>query len=301
VAVADDGSAVIAWLVAGRRGCGRAVRAVVLRPSGAAGAPRTVSRGCANAARLTVALGGPGQGAVAWREGRPCPWGQPCRLRVVAAAISAGRVRGARTLSRSPVDVTGPTLAAGAAQTLVVWRDASRVDRTGAYGPVMAAARARNPGFGAPRALSLATALVGRPAAAIGAGGDAIVVWAVRRSHVEAAFSRGGATFGAPEQIAPAGNDAHPSDPHVALDPRGEAIICFRTPTYGVGLIVRLRDGRLVNGLYGSGFTWWVGASAHELLAVWQDQVPRLAALPANRPVPASADLERRSPVKSRS
>jgi hypothetical protein len=44
-----------------------------------------------------------------------------------------------------------------------------------------------------------------------------------------------------------------------------------------------------VDGLYGSGFTWWVGASSRELLALWQDQVPRLAALSAAQPLPAGA------------
>jgi hypothetical protein len=301
VAVADDGSALIAWLVAGRRGCGRSVRSALVRPTGAAGPPRTISHGCANAARLTAALGGPGQGAIAWREGRPCTFGRPCRLRIVAAAVRSGRVERPRTLSSSPVDATGPTVAAGSGRTLVAWRDAARVDRSGAYGPVMVAGRARSARFGAPHALSVATALVGRPAAAIDGSGDAIVVWAVRRSHAEAAFSRAGGPFGAPERIAAASSDARPSDPHVALDPRGEALICFRTPSYGVGLVVRLRDGRLVDGIYGSGSTYWVGASARELLALWEDQVPRLAALPVGRPEPALAALVRTSPAKSRS
>jgi hypothetical protein len=289
VAVADDGAALIAWLVVGRRGCGRAVRAVLVRADGGAGPPRTISRGCADAARLTAALGGPDQGAIVWREGRACPVGRRCALRVVAALVRGGRVERARAVSRSPVDATGPTVAAGEQRTLVTWRDAARVDRTGSYGRVLVSGRARSARFGAPQPVSIATALVGRPAASIGAGGDAIVVWAVRRSQVEAAFSRSGAPFGAPERIAGAGSDARDSDPYVALDPRGEALIMYRTPSYGVGLNVRLRDGQIGEGLYAAGSTRWVGASERELLALWDDRMYRLAALPTGRAQPAGA------------
>ena len=67
-------------------------------------------------------------------------------------------------------------------------------------------------------------------------------------------------------------------------------MIMYRTPSYGVGLAVRLRDGQIGEGLYARPAPpgGWAPRSAR-LLALWDDRIPRLAVLPVGRAQPAGA------------
>jgi hypothetical protein len=109
------------------------------RPGKAFGPGRRISTACPHAWHPVAALGADGGGVVAWRAGKKCDYGQPCDYSVDAAPIVQRRLRTPRTVSDGPVAAPSPAAAAGGGRTLVVWRDAAQVHRTGALGRVLAA------------------------------------------------------------------------------------------------------------------------------------------------------------------
>lgn len=177
VAIANDGTVVVAWLAAGARSCGFVVRATAIAPGGQIGAARRVSGRCPHAADLHAAVDGFGNGAIAWRAGARCNYGTACDYAVQAVPVRHGRFGAPVTVSRRPVAANGVALGAGRGRTIAVWRDAAQVMRALTRGRVMAAVMPRVRRFGRPVALSVSDRIAGSPAVAVSTGGSAVVAW----------------------------------------------------------------------------------------------------------------------------
>jgi hypothetical protein len=183
---------------------------------GSFGAPQDLSAAGQNASFPEVAVDGQGNAIAVWRRF------DGTNFIVQAAARAAGGSFGApQDLSAAGQKAGFPEVAVdGQGNAIAVWQ---RFDGTNFI--MQAAARAAGGSFGAPQDLSAAGQTANDPQVAVDGQGNAIAVWS--RSNgtndiVQAAVRAAGGSFGAPQDLSAAGQDAHV--PEVAVDGQGNAI-----------------------------------------------------------------------------
>jgi hypothetical protein len=237
VAVAPDGSSVVAWERAG------AIEAAVRTATGPFGAPITLSTPDAGARLPAVAVDSGGDAVVAWLQDAV----------MVAERTASGPFGAPRAISATGgmpdvPNLGAPVLAMSTGgRAIAAWR---RQD--GGHLRVEAAVRPAGLDWRAPAALSpAATRNAGRPALGIGARGHAVVAWSqpvgTSLSAIRARpLTRAGTRFGALESVsAKSGRGTAPS---VGLDSRGRSVLAWREdPAGGPGrffrAVVRLSPG----------------------------------------------------------
>ena len=244
VAVANDGTTLVAWLAPSA--CGYVVQARRAARNGTLGRITTVSRGCPRASTLRAAIDGEGNGAITWRAGRSCGYAKPCNFAIQAAPVRAGATRRPITVSRHAVAAIGLAVAARGGRTVIAWRDAAVVTRELTRGRVMAAVGDRR-GFGAPVAVSTADRISGFPAAAAGPHGELLVAWQALASGggaIEAAFAAPGERFAAPAATGGRTNGfGYRTAPLAVFDAAGTTTVAWISLNGGLRAARRDRDG----------------------------------------------------------
>ena len=232
-AIGPGGALLVAWLAPARRGCGSVVMAAVARRDRPFGAARRVSGACPWAATPRVVLGAGGDGAVAWRAGRPLGYARN-RFSIGVARFAGGRPRPAETASRGPA--AAGSLDLGAARdgaALVLWREQASVSRVGARGRVLAATiGARGPS--APFAVSASDRVVGPARVAVLPTGAAMAAWeegpTPSPAVVVARRAAGEQRFGPPETVDSCGaTDASRTGAVPALSAGGLQAVAFQS------------------------------------------------------------------------
>ena len=138
-----------------------------------------------------------------------------------AARAASGSFGAAQDVSAAGQKAGFPEVAVdGQGNAIAVWQ---RFDGTNFI--VQAAARAAGGSFGSPQDLSAAGQTANDPQVAVDGQGNAIAVWS--RSNgtnfiVQAAARAAGGSFGSPQDLSAAGQDAHV--PEAAVDGQGNAI-----------------------------------------------------------------------------
>ena len=214
VAFDGQGNAIAVW----HRfdGTNTIVQAAARAAGGSFGAPQDLSAAGQKASFPEVAVDGQGNAIAVWRRF------DGTNFIVQAAARAAGGSFGApQDLSAAGQKAGFPEVAVdGQGNAIVVWQ---RFDGTNFI--VQAAARAAGGSFGAPQDLSAAGQTANDPQVAVDGQDNAIAVWS--RSNgtnfiVQAAARAAGGSFGAPQDLSAAGQDAHV--PEAAVDGQGNAI-----------------------------------------------------------------------------
>ncbi|MGZ6662729.1 MAG: hypothetical protein ACXVHL_36000 [Solirubrobacteraceae bacterium] len=214
MAVDGQGNAIAVWQRSD--GTNTIVQAAARAAGGSFGAPQDLSTAGQTAYDPQVAVDGQGNAIAVWQrfDGTNT---------VVQAAVRAvgGSFGAPQDLSAAGQTAYDPQVAVdGRGNAIAVW---SASDGTNFI--VQAAVRAAGGSFGAPQDLSAAGQTANDPQVAVDGQGNAIAVWS--RSNgtndiVQAAARAAGGTFGAPQDLSAAGQDAHV--PQVAVDRRGDAI-----------------------------------------------------------------------------
>ena len=186
------------------------------KQGGGFGAPQDLSAAGQSASFSEVAVDGQGNAIAVWRRF------DGTNFIVQAAVRAAGGSFGApQDLSAAGQKAGFPEVAVdGQGNAIAVWQ---RFDGTNFI--MQAAVRAAGGSFGAPQDLSAAGQTANDPQVAVDGRGNAIAVWS--RSNgtndiVQAAARAAGGSFGAPQDLSAAGQDAHV--PQVAVDGQGNAI-----------------------------------------------------------------------------
>ena len=214
VAFDGQGNAIAVW----HRfdGTNTIVQAAARAAGGSFGAPQDLSAAGQKASFPEVSVDGQGNAIAVWRRF------DGTNFIVQAAARAAGGSFGApQDLSAAGQKAGFPEVAVdGQGNAIVVWQ---RFDGTNFI--VQAAARAAGGSFGAPQDLSAAGQTANDPQVAVDGQDNAIAVWS--RSNgtnfiVQAAARAAGGSFGAPQDLSAAGQDAHV--PEAAVDGQGNAI-----------------------------------------------------------------------------
>ena len=214
VAFDGQGNAIAVW----HRfdGTNTIVQAAARAAGGSFGAPQDLSAAGQKASFPEVAVDGQGNAIAVWRRF------DGTNFIVQAAARAAGGSFGApQDLSAAGQKAGFPEVAVdGQGNAIAVWQ---RFDGTNFI--VQAAARAAGGSFGAPQDLSAAGQTANDPQVAVDGQDNAIAVWS--RSNgtniiVQAAARAAGGSFGAPQDLSAAGQDAHV--PEAAVDGQGNAI-----------------------------------------------------------------------------
>ena len=227
VAFDGQGNAIAVWhrFDAGTNTIVQAARAAASRRrrrystperGGTFGAPQDLSAAGQSASFSEVAVDGRGNAIAVWRRFDGTNF-------IVQAAVRAagGTFGAAQDLSAAGQKAGFPEVAVdGQGNAIAVWQ---RFDGTNFI--MQAAVRAAGGSFGAPQDLSAAGQTAHDPQVAVDGRGNAIAVWS--RSNgtnfiVQAAARAAGGSFGAPQDVSTAGQDAHV--PQVAVDGRGNAI-----------------------------------------------------------------------------
>ena len=214
VAFDGQGNAIAVW----HRydGTNTLVQAAACAAGGSFGSPQDLSAAGQNASFPEVAVDGQGNAIAVWRRF------DGTNFIVQAAARAAGGSFGSpQDLSAAGQKAGFPEVAVdGQGNAIAVWQ---RFDGTNFI--VQAAARAAGGSFGAPQDLSAAGQTANDPQVAVDGQGNAIAVWS--RSNgtnfiVQAAARAAGGSFGSPQDLSAAGQDAHV--PEAAVDGQGNAI-----------------------------------------------------------------------------
>jgi len=215
VAFDGQGNAIAVWHRFDA-GTNTIVQAAARAAGGSFGAPQDLSAAGQNASFPEVAVDGQGNAIAVWRRF------DGTNFIVQAAARAAGGSFGApQDLSAAGQKAGFPEVAVdGQGNAIAVWQ---RFDGTNFI--VQAAARAAGGSFGAPQDLSAAGQTANDPQVAVDGQGNAIAVWS--RSNgtndiVQAAARAAGGSFGAPQDLSAAGQDAHV--PEAAVDGQDNAI-----------------------------------------------------------------------------
>jgi hypothetical protein len=206
-------------------------------------APQDLSAAGQDAYDPQVAVDGQGNAIAVWERSNGT------NTIVQAAARAAGGSFGAaQDLSAAGQTANDPQVAVdGQGNAIAVW---SRSNGTNFI--VQAAARAAGGSFGAPQDLSAAGQDAGFPQVAVDGQGNAIAVWSrfdgtnfIVQAAARAAASRRrryftlkrGGSFGAPQHLSAAGQDAF--NPQVAFDGQGNAIAVWHRFDAGANTIVQ--------------------------------------------------------------
>jgi len=183
---------------------------------GSFGAPQDLSAAGQSASFSEVAVDGRGNAIAVWRRF------DGTNTIVQAAVRAAGGSFGApQDLSAAGQKAGFPEVAVdGQGNAIAVWQ---RFDGTNFI--VQASVRAAGGSFGAPQDVSAAGQTANDPQVVVDGQGNAIAVWS--RSNgtndiVQASVRAAGGSFGAPQDVSAAGQDAHV--PQVAVDGQGNAI-----------------------------------------------------------------------------
>ena len=214
VAVDGRGNAIAVW--SRFDGANFIVQAAARAAGGSFGAPQDLSAAGQKAGFPEVAVDGQGNAIAVWSRF------DGTNFIVQAAARAAGGSFGApQDLSAAGQGAFNPQVAVdGQGNAIAVWR---RFDGTNTI--VQAAARAAGGSFGAPQDLSAAGQKASFPEVAVDGQGNAIAVWSRfdgTNFIVQAAARAAGGSFGAPQDLSAAGQDAHV--PEAAVDGQGNAI-----------------------------------------------------------------------------
>ena len=219
VAVDGQGNAIAVW--SRFDGTNLIVQAAARAAGGSFGAPQDLSAAGQKAGFPEVAVDGQGNAIAVWSRF------DGTNFIVQAAARAAGGSFGApRDLSAAGQKAGFSQVAVdGQGNAIAVW---SRFDGTNFI--VQAAARAAGGSFGAPQDLSAAGQGAFNPQVAVDGQGNAIAVWhrfdVGTNTIVQAAARAAGGSFGAPQDLSAAGQNA--SFPEVAVDGQGNAIAVWR-------------------------------------------------------------------------
>ena len=279
-AVAPDGTIVVAWRTVGARGCGAFVEASAARRGASFAAARRVSSACANANRIRAAMSADGTGGIVWQAGR-----DGGALALDAVPVKAQRFGRVRRITTGPIVGFGADAAGADTGAVVVWRDRSVADRTGARGRVLAV-RLFWHGGTAPGPVSASDRIAGVPRVAGRPDGTVFVVWEQGglRPEVTVAEQAGrSAAYTPPAVIDRCGaTDASRTYAWPALNASRSAAVVFQSgcmsrfglgTDYGIVLARRAADTwqapqGLSYGTYSRGAT--VGsADSGELVSAW--------------------------------
>ena len=229
VAVDGQGNAIAVWHRFDA-GTNTIVQAAARAAGGSFGAPQDLSAAGQNASFPEVAVDRQGNAIAVWRRF------DGTNFIVQAAARAAGGSFGApQDLSAAGQNASFPEVAVdGQGNAIAVWQ---RFDGTNFI--VQAAARAAGGSFGAPQDLSAAGQKANDPQVAVDGQDNAIAVWS--RSNgtnfiVQAAARAAGGSFGAPQDLSAAGQNAN--DPQVAVDGQDNAIAVW-SRSNGTNFIVQ--------------------------------------------------------------
>lgn len=280
VAVADDGTVLVAWLVRARPGCGYVVVAATVPPRSAPGRAVRLGPSCPHATSLRAAVDRSGNGVIAWRGGARCNYGTPCSYGIVAAPVVHGRPRAAIAVSRGPAAANGLAVAAGAGRALVAWRDAARTTRPVTVGRVLVARVTARHAL-APWAVSAADRIAGAPALAVGSDGAAVTAWQAitqlnRPTPVEVATSVFGKPFASPSTLPdPAAGTGYAGGPSAVITPGGTTMVAWQSAAHGMVATQRGADGTWATPEQlpaGNERAILAAGAPGEVLALWQQR-----------------------------
>jgi hypothetical protein len=214
VAFDPGGDAVAVWQQSGP--AGKVILASARPASGSFSAPQTLSAAGTNASAPDVASDAQGDAVAVWLR-----W-DGAEERVQAAYRPAGGSFGApQTLSEAGVEAQAPRVAMnGSGEAVVVWNIV-----VGGKMQIQTAVAAPGGTFGAPADLTGLTVNASVPQVALDSDGDAIAVWDGwdgANIRIEDAVRPAGGSFGSPQYLSPAGDNA--DVPQVAFDASGDAL-----------------------------------------------------------------------------
>ncbi|HWW09345.1 MAG TPA: PKD domain-containing protein [Candidatus Acidoferrales bacterium] len=144
-------------------------------------------------------------------------------LSAVAQAQATPQWLSPQTLSQPGQDTTGQQVAFDPrGDAVVVWQG------TGVHKTILATGRPAGGAFSSPQTLSDPSQDSTIPDVAIDAQGDAVAVWLRfdgSNERVQSAYRPAGGSFGAPQTLSAAGNDA--AEPRVAMNGGGDAVVVW--------------------------------------------------------------------------